>query len=457
MLNVSPPTAPTPPRGVRTFAALLLGAAFVGCQSYNDRVSAPLSAFERGDFAAAEQGFANTDTTGSAFLSGAEAGMAAFVEGDFEAALSHFHRAQAASESIDDRAALGLNSLRESIATLALNEGQADYDGEGYERVMLHAMLGMSYLAQGRAEDVLVEARRVDEILTTEEELYETEYAAGGIGHLLSALAYELIGKPGEAYIDYQRLADKNLGGSLVSSALLRLAKSENRRDDLARFQQQWGEGADVPKDWPSVVVIAGLGIGPAKQEFKLDIPLPGGVFSMAVPKFAQGRAPTSALELGFPETSTRVRTSVVENVSQVARKNLDDRIALITARSAGRGLLKRQLADQMRDNKRGTALGLLADVFTVTTERADLRAWRTLPDSWAAARAFLPPNEPTFIQLSEVGGATVDLGTYQLLEGETMFVLARALDSGLVAHVVGGERIEPATAAVIGPASPAP
>ncbi len=371
--------------------------------------------------------------------------MAAFVGGDFEGALVQFHLAQAASESIDERAALGLSSLGQSVASLALNEGQQDYMGEGYERVMMHAMLGLSYLAQGRAEDVLVEARRVDEMLTSEQELYDTDYGAGGIGHLMSAMAYELIGKPGEAYIDYQRLQEKGLGGSLVTSALLRLAASTNRPDDLQRFTEEFGEGQEVPEGWPSVVVIAGLGIGPAKAEFKLDVPLPDGVFSMAVPKFAEGRSPTEALELRFPESNTRVRTAVIENVSQVAKKNLSDRTTALAIRSAGRGLLKRQLADQVRDNKRGQALGLLADAFTIFSERADLRAWRTLPDSWVAARAFLPPNESVAIQLAEIGGDVVPLGTFQLLEGETMFILARSLHSGLVAHTVGGELIEAA------------
>lgn len=428
---------------------LILGSALVGCQSYNDRVSAPLNAFESGNFEAARTAFADPETTGSAFLSGVEAGMAAFVGGDFEGALVQFHRAQSASESIDDRASLGLNALRESIATLALNESQSDYMGEGYERVMMHVMLGLSYLAQGRAEDVLVEARRIDELLTTEQELYDTDYEAGGIGHLLSAIAYELIGKPGEAYIDYQRLRDKGVGGSLAKSALLRLSESLGRTDDLQRFTGEFGEGQQVPEGWPSIVVIAGLGIGPAKNEFKIDVPLPDGVFSMAVPKFSDGRTPTQGLELRFPESNTRVRTALIENVSQVAKKNLDDRIALLTVRSAGRGLLKRQLADQMRDNKRGQALGLLADAFTVFTERADLRAWRTLPDTWVAARAFLPPDEPIEIQLAELGGDVVPLGTFQLLEGETMFVLARSLHSGLVAHAVGGELVEAAPSAI--------
>ena len=62
------------------------------------------------------------------------------------------------------------------------------------------------------------------------------------------------------------------------------------------------------------------------------------------------------------------------------------------------------------------------------------------------AARAYLPANEFVDIELHEVGGDRVHIGRYRLLEGETMFVVARALDSGLVVHVVGGEAFEPST-----------
>ena len=60
---------------------------------------------------------------------------------------------------------------------------------------MLHSLLGMCYLARGAPDDVLVEARRVDQLLTAEQQLYDTDYRAGGLGHLLSAIAYELVGQ----------------------------------------------------------------------------------------------------------------------------------------------------------------------------------------------------------------------------------------------------------------------
>lgn len=430
------------PRITLLLPAVVVVLTGAGCRTYNDRVAGTVQAFEGGDFARAEAGFRDPDNTGSTFLSGAEAGMAAFADGRFLDARAHFERALAASNDIRERAAVGATNLTQSLLSMAINETQADYAGEGYERVMLHVMLALTYLAEIDPTGVLVEARRVDELVTGEEELYDTSYGAGGLGHLLSAVAYELTGKPGEAYIDYKRMYEKGVGGTLVESALLRLAERIGRSSELSVWRSEFGgSSTDPPPGWPSVVLIGGVGMGPAKREFKLDLPVKGGVFSMAVPKFDEGRPSGGGpLELAFPASGTVVRTSIVEDVAAVAAENLDDRITWITARSVGRGLLKRQLADQMRDNERGVWLGLAADVFTIATERADLRAWRTLPRKWVAARAYLPPDEFVELHLREARGDAVSLGSYRMSEGETMFVLARSLPSGLVAHVVGGQ-----------------
>ncbi len=432
----------------------------VSCQSYNDRVAGAVDAYRRGNFELAEQRFQDESMTGSAFLSGAEAGMSAFSDGRFEDALGHFQAAERATKDVEERAALGVTNLTESLLTLAVNESQADYPGEGFERVMVHVMLGLCYLTRGQPDEVLVEARRVDEILTGEHDLYGSDYGAGGVGHFLSAMAYELVGKTGDAYIDYVRMHEKGVGGDLVRRSLQRLARREGRANELERWNSEFGgEGPEVPYGWPTVVVIGGMGMGPTKLETKIDVPVKGGVFSWAVPKFDGGSGNISALELIFPESGTRIRSSVIEDVAAVAGENLDDRIAWLAARSAGRGLLKRQLADQMRDNKNGQVLGLLADAFTVFSERADLRAWRTLPRLWVAARAFVPPDEFVDIELGEVGGETVSLGRFRMLEGETMFVIARSTDGGLVAHVIGGEREDPPiqSPSTQGPQTPSP
>lgn len=426
---------------LRALALALAVATASSCRSYNDRVRAGVQAFEAGRFDLAEAEF---QELGSPFLRAAEAGMAAFADGRFEAARSHFNSALAASEGVQERSPVDPMALADSFLALAINESQASYAGEGYERVMLHAMLGLTYLADGRAESVVVEARRVDEVLTGEEELYETSYGAGGIGHLLSAVAYELSGQPGEAYIDYQRMLDKGVGGELVEAALLRLSRRLGRAQDVRRWEERFGERVLPGPDAATIVLIGGLGMGPAKFERRIDVALPGRIVPWAVPRFDGGQAGAEALDLVFPDSGVRLRSSVVENVAAVARENLEDRIAYLAARSAFRGIAKSEVARNLQKNDRTwvQALGGIMSVVSVLSERADLRAWRTLPRTWVAARAFVPPDEPIEVDLAEAGGDRVRLGTYRFVPGETMFVIARSVPGGLFAHVIGGEPV---------------
>ena len=415
--------------------------ALTACATYNERVEAPLDAFERGDFEAAEQLFGEHAAEASPFLAAAEAGTAAFVAGDFEGALAHLHRAEDEVRDVEERALIGGEGLSEDLLSLVVNEGQQAYAGEGYERVMLHAMLGLCYLTRGSVDDVLVEARRVDRLLTAEETLYETEYRAGGLGHFLSAIAYELKGKPGEAFIDYGRLAEKGLGGELTDAALRRLGARLGRLDEVELDAS--GVGELPPPDWPSVVLVGGLGLGPAKREIRIDVPIDGGVFAWSVPDFDGGVDGGATLDLVLPARDVRVRAAELEDVAAVAKRNLEDRIAWLAVRSAVRGLIKRQAAEELRRDRDTEWLAVAVDLFTIATERADLRAWRTLPQRWVGARAFLPPGESVELSLATDDGAPVPLGTFRLERGETMFILARALRSGLTAHVIGGERLE--------------
>jgi hypothetical protein len=96
-----------------------------------------------------------------------------------------------------------------------------------------------------------------------------------------------------------------------------------------------------------------------------------------------------------------------------------------------------------LRDNgQHGELMAFAADIFAIATERADLRAWRTLPADWQGARAFLTPEEPVCVAVGVSGGETVELGTFRLTRGETMFVLARSINGRVYAHAIGGERV---------------
>jgi hypothetical protein len=92
----------------------------------------------------------------------------------------------------------------------------------------------------------------------------------------------------------------------------------------------------------------------------------------------------------------------------------------------------------------------LIGDIFSVASERADLRAWQTLPNTWQGARVFLPAGRHE-LNLGAEGGPSTCLGTFELQKGETMFIFARTIGTQLFVHPIGGSRVE-ATAPVPSP-----
>ena len=209
-------------------------AALASCATYNERTEEALRAFEGGRFGEAR--LAYLEDAGSGFLPAAEAGMAALTGGDWENALAHLTDASDAVREVEDEALISPENAGELLLSWTVSEGASEYEGEGYERVMLHACLGLAYLTQGKVEDVHVEVRRANALLENEEKLYEAEYGAGGLGHFLSAVAYELTGDLDDAYIDYKRMQEKGLGGNLTGRALVRLADRLGRDDETGVY-----------------------------------------------------------------------------------------------------------------------------------------------------------------------------------------------------------------------------
>ena len=408
------------------------------CATYNERTDAALYAFERGHFQEAMVTYAE-DPEDAGFLPAAEAGMAALVAGDWGMALEYLTAAADAVEEVEKRALIGLEQAAEQLLSWTLNESLTTYEGEGYERVMLHACLGLAYLTQGKVEDVQVEARLANRLLENEEALYAAEYRAGGLGHFLSAIAYELAGSPQDAYIDYKRMRSKGLGGELAGRALVRLAETLGRGDELPGWVEQFGPPSTYPDGAASVVVIAGVGKGPFKVEDRLEILAEDGLITWVVPSLMSQYQPVSHLSLSAP--SAKVKTEVVEDVTRVAQRNLEDRLAWLGGKSAVRAYLKYELTEALGE-KHGDAGRIIGSLFASLTERADLRAWRTLPDTWQGARLFLAPGAHE-LTLTAAGGEAVNLGAFELEPGETMFVLARTLGRRIYVHPIGGRPVQ--------------
>ena len=430
----------------------LLGSA---CASYTQRTAAALSAYQGGRLEEARAAFADPDTTGSEFLGPAEAGTVALTAGDWEQARSHLDQAAAYVREVEERALVSATEAAEGLASLALSESVKSYYGEGYERVMIHVMLALTFLGQGKLDGVWVEVQRANKLLESEETLYEKQYQAGGMGNFMSAVAYELFGQPADAYIDYKRMEAKGVGTQVAGRALVRLGTQLGRDDELPTWIERYGADSERPADAASVVLLAGVGLGPFKEETTIALPLPGGVVQWSVPALRRRPQPVSGLSLVHVHSGARVESSLIEDVGAVAQQNLDDRIGWLAAKSAVRAGLKYAATDAMTD-KHGAVGWIVGSVFTMVTEHADLRCWTTLPDSWHGARLFVAPGVHA-LALESHGGERVELGTYELERGETLVVIARTLGTRLYAYPIGGRRIDQEQAVPAAEAGPEP
>ncbi len=427
---------------MRTLVLPLLSllAALPACVSYDLGQEQAVTEFSSGDPEAAIARYRDDGFTGSAFLSDTEVGTVASALGKWDLAQEYFLDAAAYTKDLDREEVITPESIGEALIRWTLTERIGPYQPEGYERVMLHASLAMTYLATGSLEDALVEVRLADLILIGDEKLYEKEYAAGGLGHFLSAVCYELSGRADDAIIDYRRMEEKGIGRDLAGPELIRLYRMIGKRGEAERMIRRYGSPPDLPEPAGSIVVIAGVGVGPVKREIRMDIPTGDGILSWAVPDYVGRPQPVSHLEIHGAGRSGTYRTVVVEDVTHTATENLKDRIFWLASRSAIRAVLKRELTSYLT-KEWGSWGVLVGNIFALLTERADLRSWHTLPDTWQAARIFVTPGV-TRLTIEAVGGDTHELAPIEIRPGETVFVFARSAGTRLFTNVVGGRRV---------------
>ena len=437
----------------RRTAVWLLAAGVSSCATYRDRTDAALRDFEAGRFSQAEEEFGDPEATTSEFLAGAEAGTVALTDGRWEEAVRWFERAGASVAELEAQGLLDPGSLAAGFSSLFLSEGLSTYQGEGYERVMLHVMWGLAYLGLGALEDTLVEVRRSNRLLAAEGTFYDKEYRGAGLAHFLSAIGHELREEHDEAWIDWSALEAKGLAPSVHRPALQRCATRLARTEELERLVARDGEAAALPEGAARVVLIAGVGRGPVKVEARQDILTPDGAVSLALPRLERRPQPVQHLEMTL--SGVAVRSAEIEAVHALAQESLADRIAWMAARNLLRTVVKQQLrqaavrqARQEGGDGAAAAAAILGDVLTIATERADLRCWSTLPDTWQVAITHAAPGVHP-LALSVPGGLTADLGTIRLDPGETVFVLARTLGNDLHARRVGGLEVPSAAETV--------
>lgn len=358
-----------------------------------------------------------------------ERGRIALITGDTDASLRDFSAAMEKIRENDGKALISASRIGANVAATAVNDNAVPYEGEGYERVLLHHYQALNFLNKRDLEGAGVEVRRAnaeqDEALKrNEEELervlreadekkieiplnnpeFSKRYArmdelAGRVKNsfqnactfYLSAFIYELLQQPNDAYIDYKKALEIYPENSFLQKDAIRLARALEMNADLADLRERFRIDAEsAPVDNGDFLILFEDGFAPQKQEVKIPIPVPEvGLLAAAFPIYDEVALPYHPLSVD-KDGEHIGSTEPVCDVRALSIRALKEKVPVIAVRQIVR-LLAKGAANKMAGEQLGGFGQFVVNVWTLVSEQADLRSWLTLPANAQILRAALP------------------------------------------------------------------
>ena len=348
-------------------------------------------------------------------------------------------------------------SISQEASSFLLNDYTLSYEGEDFEKVMINVVAALNYALLGQWDDALVEARKVDHKLTLLNDRYEKKnvYKEDALARYLSGILYEAKGEINDAFISYRNAYEafqdynKNYQTpipSFIGPDLLRTSEALGLIEEEEDYRRTF-PGTDWEKEKSlsqkgEAIFLAYVGLSPVKIDRFVDIPIPdgqGGIYPvrLAFPRFVQQPVRSREVEVRIDDRS--IRGEMVEDVGAIAVKNLDDRIGRIAAKEIARATAKaaaslkiRQEAAKSGDPGKQFLANLSTDLFSLLSEKADKRSWRTLPDEIFLSRVPLTPGSHNLqVRYLDAEGRVLQEHTFplSLKAGEKRFVIDRVMN----------------------------
>ena len=362
-----------------------------------------------------------------------ERGRYAHVIGNSDVSMADFRTSMEKIRKNDEKALISASDVGANVAATLVNDNAIPYEGEGYERVLLHHYQALNYLMKKDLEGAGVEVRRANaeqddslkrfekELERSRDEASEKKVDANGISRVdtryaqmdevagkvknsfqnaytfyVSGFIYELLQQPNDAYIDYKKALEIYPENSYLQRDVLRLAAKLEMREELdelrKRFpvepsQQIVGESGAGSGE---LLVLFEDGFVPQKREVKIPIPVGrGGLITIAFPIYQEKWSAQIPL-LILNNSELIGSTEPICDVRALAVKALKEKAPVLATRQIIRAVAKGVTAAEAR--KKMGDLGLFAAIiWNLVSENADLRSWLTLPSNAQIFRTTLP------------------------------------------------------------------
>ncbi|REH40288.1 hypothetical protein DFR26_0488 [Paraperlucidibaca baekdonensis] len=337
-------------------------------------------------------------------LSPLQDGRAAMLAGDPQGSEAAFAQAMVSISSDDDRALISASDSARTGAALVTNDTLRRYAVAPYERLFMHSYQALNYLALQKPEAAAVELRRADawqrtQALAYAEKIAEAEGIAPSDTQALSALDdaaarvrsstqhagalylsglfYEAQDALNDAFIDYRAAWQAQPRNAQLASDTARLAQ-RLRFDDPTPRATPVAKPLSLSQDARAgdIVVYWERGEIPDKVAFQLPLINSTAYTLVSIPYYPRQGAPAQRLSLQLDGQSPAAELLV--DTHALAARTLKEQLPGILLRASVRAVAKQQLQREL--NEQSPGLGLLGTVYSLLSERPDLRQWSNLP-----------------------------------------------------------------------------
>ena len=300
-------------------------------------------------------------------------GSALQICGDYKKSNQIFSTAEKLADQNDYHSA-----GRIAGATL-LNEEMLQYKGDTFEKLFLNVSQALNYIQLQNFDDALVEVRKMNQKFVKLNSENKKNYELNSFSKYLSGLIWEADHKYDDACIDFKDAYFLDTNYRSVAADMLRTCWKAQRTDEYRKLSKKISAtDIEIKKSKENqkteLILIFLQGWGPRKQQRPGDR-----ISAHLIPV----NSVTQRLKAELND-QTYLSESVY-NVESAAIQTLnDDYASLVTRRIAAR-VAKEVLAAQIR--QKDGALGAVAWLAMVASERADLRQWSIFPKTFQILR----------------------------------------------------------------------
>lgn len=381
-------------------------------------------------------------------------------------------------------------SVSNEALSFVANDNIRPYRGKPYEIVLLHEFLAFDYLALGKYDDAMVEARQAQLFLDEVKRKAGKDakaYADDGMFRYLTAIVYQAARQKDDAAISvYQAVKAYRQGKvplpTMVAGQAADMLKAADRQDDLKELGLTGASTAATGGDGSEIIVIGEAGRSPAlgqtvfwgtyekdgvlvihysnpKGEVVTEVLPAPGLPASEISKANRGRRTRSGttfhVKFALPsekdvKSQTRfftvageaspnpVRTEALTDLDPLLNQYLDETHTATLVRTVIRVVLRTYAAEETKSAVSGgnpllnLVLNIGTDLLSDQLEQADTRSWFLLPRTVQMARIPVKPGVHSLtIEAHDDSGRTLGsraLDNISVKPGEKKFVFYTSL-----------------------------